>query len=364
MYRIALAIVFFASALFAQSAQELLRETADNYRKLDSVEMRGHLTAEMPSTSWSFRCDAISAAAGPKFVPPEGPWRSFDNARQFGKCRYVNMRKQKEGARSSGGGDKPPNADWPMPVSWGDYSTADKAVKSARLLASQSLAVGGARITCKVVEVVYEPASGAAPKTVEYWIDPAKHLVLQQKFAEANVAQHGTVYHWTYTVESLSLNQPPPKWLVDVYQGMVGKTRPEWVGRAAPNFTLRNLTNESTTLSALHGKAVLLDFWGTYCGPCKEEMPTIEKLQDEYRDRGLEVWGVTDDSAEKAQKFLTDNHRALSTLIDQDRSVFKKYEIEGIPVLVLIDRDGKVAKFWDGMQYEKDIRTTLEAVLR
>jgi len=65
------------------------------------------------------------------------------------------------------------------------------------------------------------------------------------------------------------------------------KTRQEWNGRMAPDFTLPDRTGGKTTLSALHGKAVLLDFWGTYCGPCKEEMPTIEKLRDEYRDRGL-----------------------------------------------------------------------------
>ena len=201
--------------------------------------MSGHLTSVMPGASWSVRCDAVSAAAGPKFVPPESPWPSFDNARQFGKCGYVKVRNQREGVRSAGGSDE------------------------------------------------------------------------------------------------------------------------------RPDFTLRDLAGESTTLSALHGKAVLLDFWGTYCGPCKEEMPSIERLQEEYRDKGLEVWGVTDDSKEKAQKFLTDNHRALPTLIDQGRSVFfKKYEIKGIPVLVLIDRDGKVAKFWDGMQYEKDIRTALEPVLQ
>jgi peroxiredoxin len=357
-------MVFFSSALFAQSPQELLYETANNYRKLDSVEMSGHLTSVMPGANWRVRCDAVSASAGPKFVPPESPWPSFDNARQFGKCGYVKVRNHRESVRSAGASDKPPNAGWTMPSSWGDYRTVDKAVKSARLLASQTLVIGGERITCKVVEVTFEPASGAAPKTVQYWIDPMKHVVLQQKFAEANFAQHGTIYQWTFTVDSLTLNQPPSKWLVDSYEGDVGKTRPEWVGRAAPDFTLRDLAGESTTLSALYGKAVLLDFWGTYCGPCKEEMPSVERLQEEYRDKGLEVWGVTDDSEDKAQKFLRDNHRALPTLIDQGRSVFKKYEIKGIPVLVLIDRDGKVAKFWDGMQYEKDIRAALEAVLK
>src|SRR5215472_13012668 len=112
MYRTALAMVFFSSALFAQSLQELLRKTADNYRKLDSFEMRGHLTSAMPGASWSFRCDAVTAAAGPKFVPPESPWPSFDNARKFGKCGYVNMRNQREGVRSASGSGKPPNAEW------------------------------------------------------------------------------------------------------------------------------------------------------------------------------------------------------------------------------------------------------------
>lgn len=256
MYRTALAMVFFSSC----SVRAVAARTAQRDRQQLSNEMRGHLTSVMPGASWSFRCHAVSAAAGPKFVPQESPWPSFDYARRFGKCRYVNVRNQREGARSAGGSDKPPKAEWAMPGWWGDYRTVDKAVKSARLLASQTLVVGGERIACKVVEVTFEPASDAAPKTVRYWIDPTKHVVLQQKFAEANLAQHGTIYQWTFRVESLTLNQLPSKWLVDLYQGMVGKTRPEWVGRAAPDFTLRNVAGETTTLSALHGKAVLLDF--------------------------------------------------------------------------------------------------------
>jgi len=99
----------------------------------------------------------------------------------------------------------------------------------------------------------------------------------------------------------------------------------------APDFTLPDLTGGKTTLSALHGKAVLLDFRGTYCGPCKEEMPTIEKLRDEYRDRGLKVWGVTRRFGGESTEVLSDNHRSLPTLMDHGRSVFKKYKIEGIP---------------------------------
>ena len=76
------------------------------------------------------------------------------------------------------------------------------------------------------------------------------------------------------------------------------------------------------------------------------------------------MWGVTDDSAEKAQRFLSDNHRPPPTLMDHGRSVFKKYKIEGIPVLILIGRDGKVAQFWKGVQCEKDIQAALEVVLR
>ena len=366
MYRTALTMVFLASALFAQSPQQLLCDTAKNYRQLDSIEIKGHLTTPMLGTRWVVRCEAISAAAGHKFVPPDSPWPSFDRASQFGKCEYIKQHSRGTGSegQSVADSEKPPIYGWAMPGAWGDYRKLDAGVKSARLLGSETLNVAGERIPCDVVEVVYESKSGAAPKTIQYWISPDRHLVFRQKFAEVNVVQHNTVYHWTYTVDSVTLNQPPPQWLVDAYQDQVGKTRQEWNGRMAPDFTLTDLTGGKTTLSALHGKAVLLDFWGTYCGPCKEEMPTVEKLRDEYRDRGLEVWGVTDDSAEKAQRFLSDNHRSLPTLMDHDRSVFKKYKIEGIPVVILIGRDGKVAQFWEGMQYEKDIQAALEVVLR
>ena len=129
--------------------------------------------------------------------------------------------------------EQPPNAGWVMPRAWGDYRKLDAGVKCARLLGPERLNVAGERIPCDVVEVVYESKSGAAQRAIQYWISPDRYLVFRQKFAEANSLQHNTVYHWTYTVDSVALNQPPPQWLVDFSQNQVCKARPEWNGRMA-----------------------------------------------------------------------------------------------------------------------------------
>ena len=173
----------------------------------------------MLGTHWVYRCETMSAAAGHKFVPPDSLWPLFDGAADFGECEYINQRSRGTGSKgpSVPDSEKPPNAGWVMPRSWGDYKKLDAGVKSARLLGSERLNVAGERIPCDVVEVVYESKSGAAQKAIQYWISPDRYLVFRQKFAEANSLQHNTGYHWTYTVDSVALNQPSPQWLVDYY---------------------------------------------------------------------------------------------------------------------------------------------------
>ena len=152
--------------------------------------------------------------------------------------------------------------------------------------------------------------------------------------------------------------------MLDEAQKLVGKNRLEWVGRQAPEFVLRDFEGHRVGGPEVGGKAILLDFWGTYCGPCREEMPLIARLSGEYRSKGLEVWGVTDDSPSTARKWMTKNKVALPILLDQTRSAFDKFEVDSIPVLVLIGKDGKVAEYWLGMQYERDLRAAIEKALR
>jgi peroxiredoxin len=120
-------------------------------------------------------------------------------------------------------------------------------------------------------------------------------------------------------------------------------TEPELVGKTPPEFTLKDVDGREITLASMRGKPVLLDFWATWCEPCREEMPQIQALYDQFKDKGLMVVGIdTDESAATAKKYFEDQHYSFVNLLGSGNDVVKKYGAEMIPMVMLIDKDGAV----------------------
>jgi thiol-disulfide isomerase/thioredoxin len=116
------------------------------------------------------------------------------------------------------------------------------------------------------------------------------------------------------------------------------------VGDKAPDFKLTDLVGGEVTLASLKGKVVLLDFWATWCGPCKAAMPVIQKLHDEYASKGVAVLGVnTWEQNEKAVRdYIASKKYTYPCLLEGDK-LAEAYGVPGIPTLVVIGKDGKVA---------------------
>ena len=111
----------------------------------------------------------------------------------------------------------------------------------------------------------------------------------------------------------------------------------------APDFTLPTLEGRTVTLSALRGQVVFLNFWATWCPPCREEMPSIERLHRELRAQGLVVLAVdVDESPERVAKFVKDFRLGFPVLLDAGSHVFSSYGAPGLPTTILIDRKGRV----------------------
>ena len=122
-------------------------------------------------------------------------------------------------------------------------------------------------------------------------------------------------------------------------------------GKPAPDFTLRTLDGQTVRLSDRRGKVVLLDFWASWCGPCRASLPHIQEASesDSWANRGLVVWAVNArQSAEDVGYFLANNQYTFTALLDEDGAVMSKYGVRGIPMTVLIGRDGKVENVWVG----------------
>jgi cytochrome c biogenesis protein CcmG/thiol:disulfide interchange protein DsbE len=137
------------------------------------------------------------------------------------------------------------------------------------------------------------------------------------------------------------------------------KDRPDWVGRPAPDLTLSQVSGSPVKLAALRGKPLLLDFWGSYCGPCKSATLHAQELKTLYQSSGLTVLTFTQDTAEDARAWIEYNHVTLPVLLDPDGAAFKAFDIQGVPVAILIGADGKVAHYWVGL----DDPTSMDAVI-
>ncbi|MBC7326715.1 redoxin domain-containing protein [bacterium] len=136
-------------------------------------------------------------------------------------------------------------------------------------------------------------------------------------------------------------------------------------GKPAPDFTLMSLDGKTYTLSNLKGKVVLLDFWATWCPPCREELPIIEKLHQEYKDKGLLVLGINDEDKATVENFLKENNLTFPILVDAQSKVALLYNVESIPRVLLIDKDGNVVKDLLGYSKENEqiLREAIEKLL-
>ena len=141
----------------------------------------------------------------------------------------------------------------------------------------------------------------------------------------------------------------------------------------APDFTFEDQYGETHTLSDYRGKVVFLNFWATWCPPCKAEMPDIQTLYEKYQDsEEVAILGVAfpeqsgEGTVEEVAQFLEDNGYTYPVVMATDRHMALKYAIQAFPTTFMIDKDGNIFGYLAGMMdydtMEKIIQLTLEGV--
>jgi thiol-disulfide isomerase/thioredoxin len=111
--------------------------------------------------------------------------------------------------------------------------------------------------------------------------------------------------------------------------------------KAAPNFTLSTVDGQQVSLHQYRGKVVFLNFWATWCIPCREEMPALEQLHQTYQSQDLTILSIDlKESADQVKVFFQKHGLSFPALLDQDGSVFRDYLVAGMPTTYLIGRDG------------------------
>jgi peroxiredoxin len=138
-------------------------------------------------------------------------------------------------------------------------------------------------------------------------------------------------------------------------------------GQLAPDFVLKSSSGDNLRLSEFRGDVVMINFWATWCGPCRQEMPLLDELYSRYQRVGFSLLGVNiDDDSRRAMQMIDDLGVSFPVLFDEAREVSRLYQVEAMPVTVLVDRDGNVRHIHHGYKpgYEEKYLTEIRSLLR
>jgi peroxiredoxin len=124
------------------------------------------------------------------------------------------------------------------------------------------------------------------------------------------------------------------------FAAAVAKLEADDQRRQQADFTLADLNGKPWTLKALRGKVVLVNFWATWCPPCRKEMPDLEALYNRFKDQGLVILAISDEDASKVAPFIAERKITYTILLDPGRKVNDLFAVEGIPKTFIYDRNG------------------------
>ncbi len=135
-------------------------------------------------------------------------------------------------------------------------------------------------------------------------------------------------------------------------------------GAVASDFTLQDMSGKNVKLSDYKGKVVLLDFWATWCPPCRASIPSIEKIHKAYKDRGLVVLAVSLDEGDwdSVKSFITESHITY-TVLKGTENVAADYMVRTIPMLLILDKEGHISKRYLGFGNEEDLEDDIKSIL-
>lgn len=152
--------------------------------------------------------------------------------------------------------------------------------------------------------------------------------------------------------------------------GLLSLSMEAWaveVGEVAPDFTLKSFEGENLRLEEHRGKVLLVNFWASWCGPCRQEMPILDRIHQRYEAMDFAVLGVNVDKQEKLARRVADKSGvSFPLLLDEGQSVSDTYDLKGMPYTLLIDRTGEVRYIHTGYKPgdERHYIDRLKALLR
>ena len=259
----------------------------------------------------------------------------------------------------------------------GEYARLLEGVKSVRALGRDTVRMTRGVVTCERYALTIDNPAAAAQQVTLFprilWVDPATHLVLLDSVRiEQQHPQLGHVH--SVNVTRMVVAEADPALSADTFRfkpeadlrrvRRFMQTSPEhsaMEGQPAQDFTLETLADSKPIrLSDLKGKVVVLDFWATWCGPCRGWLPIVAKARHDYAAKGLVVYAVNERETEpKVREYLDKQKLDIPVLMDRSGSVGSNYKASAIPLTVIVGRDGNVVRILVGLHGEDDLRDVL-----
>jgi TonB family protein len=403
------------SQITGPDAKAILKQVAETYKNLRSYRFEGRYTLEQVIESIGLKDEIkreelfVNAAIKPDRSRIESKNTHISvTSVSDGKTKWVYAPGPNEYTKTGEGPvrlvtaspvrNSPPMAHLANATNLlAGFSRVAERLGEAKIIGEETLEIGGRRSDCFVIEAYYFAAStGRQSNTLtrKLWIDKSRNIVLREiQHTEAKMPWGRTINSkMTYIFTVATVGEPipetlftfvPPEGAKEVAElssspepaatprpAATSRTaavaRVDLVGKEAIAFALKDLDGNRVDLQSLKGKVALLDFWASWCGPCVAELPHIEKMHRDFKDRGLVVLGVNNEDADVAREFVKKKGYTFTTMVDEGREVSIKYGVSGIPHVFIIDRDGKVK--WHALGYvpgkEFELRSAVEKALK
>jgi len=332
--------VFIQPQVQAQDAIQILRQTAAAYRNLQSYDFR--VTIQNTNGNMvSERHLEVSGARPSKFrvedADPQGLLRVADGADEW------------DFNRGSNEFEKIPVAPQTVtPIS--EFETIDQHIREAEIAREELFEVDGRRVPILVVRVIRDQWPSSFPRDVQfamYRIDEGSFRIYKSIVYSENSSQIRlySIRKWNEPLADSTFQFTPPSsaHAADKLPQIAARSH-SVISTDAPDFTLSDTRGQKFRLHDLRGKVVILDFWASWCGPCRVSMPALQSLYQESSDKGLIVLGLdVGEEALEMNQFAKEESIRFPLLVGSEPEVSAEYFVDVYPTTFVIDRQGRIA---------------------
>lgn len=380
-YLIGFALFAAAAAAQAPTAEQVLEKARNAYASLKAV----HMVIEREETSYIegrpftalSECE-LAATQGNRYyarfklpnveamVVSDGSniWRALVTKKQWTKMTAASI--EDPNAEEQGGGSAPHDLHGMLQnIMLYHFMTLAKIAQGPAIVKEEDYKIGHNKAHGYLVRGHTDQITA-----FELLIDQSSFLVLRAK--EQRKAPEGEMDIVT-KVKRLEINQDPDQalftftpqkgWSEAEMLVLPGEQRMLLTGERAGNFRLKTLDGQAVALDSLRGKVVVLDFWATWCPPCREELPSVEKLHKEFGD-AVAFYGVNDEESPAVKRFVTQNKYEMPVLMDSQRDVHRQYGVQAIPTVLIIGADGVIRQHYIGGRDEGVLRKAIQEALK